>query len=172
MERRQTYRNEKSVVEILKRALLSVTVLCDEEKLLLCWVLVGNYPGARHLQSYFVPSHHGAFGSLRGLSPGHLPSKAQKGEGEREREKSAKGKRGPLSPIPPSLLPPPPPPQATRIYNLIYGRPGTNLPSIAFLFNLMLYRTIAAGIRQEINVVWKNSLLCGPSPPPCLGISC
>ena len=89
-------------------------------------MLAGNYPGARHLQSYFVPSHHGAFGNLRGLSPGHLASKkknanalvgegggggkharqAQKGEGEGEREKSAKGKRDPLSPIPSSPLPP------------------------------------------------------------------
>ena len=32
MERRQTYGNEKSVVIILKRALLSVTALCNEEK--------------------------------------------------------------------------------------------------------------------------------------------
>ena len=103
MERRQTYRSEKSVVKILKRALLSVTVLCNEEKLLQCWVF-GNYPGARHLQSYFVPSHHGAFGNLRGLSPGHLPSKAQKGEGEGEREKNAKGKRDHLSPIPPLVM--------------------------------------------------------------------
>ena len=98
--------------------------------------------------------------------------KLKKGKGRGRGRKVRKGK-GALSPqfLPPSS-PPPPPPQATRIYNLIYGRPGTNLPSIAFLFNLMLYRTIAAGIRQEINVVWKNSLLCGPSPPPCLGISC
>ena len=145
MERRQTYRNEKSVVKILKRALLSVTVLCNEEKLLQCWVF-GNYPGARHLQSYFVPSHHGAFGNLRGLSPGHLPSKAQKGEEEGEREKSAKGKTDPLSPIPPS---PPRPslPQATRVYNLIYGRPRNIFPQYgsktAFLFNLMLWNPLS-----------------------------
>ena len=144
MERRQTCRNEQSVVKILKRALLSVTALCNEEKLLQCWVLFGNYPGARHLQSYFVPSHHGAFGNLRGLSPGQLPSKAQKGEGEGEREKSAKGKTDPLAPIPPSPPPPRPSlPQATRVYNLIYGRPRNIFPQYgsktAFLFNLMLW---------------------------------
>ena len=144
MERRQTYRNEKSVVKILKRALLSVTVLCNEEKLLQCWVLAGNYPGARHLQSYFVPSHHGAFGNLRGLSPGHLASKKKnanalvgegggggsmrarlkKGKGRGRGRKVRKGK-GTLSP---QFLPPPSLPQATRVYNLIYGRPRNIFP--------------------------------------------
>ena len=78
MERRQMYGNEISVMKILKRAPPSVTVLCNEEKLLQCWVLVRNYPGARHLQSCFVPSRYGVFGSLRGLSPGHFLSKKKK----------------------------------------------------------------------------------------------
>jgi len=34
MERRQTDKNEKSVMKILKMALLSATILCGEEKLL------------------------------------------------------------------------------------------------------------------------------------------
>ena len=151
------YGNEISVMKILKRAPPSVTVLCNEEKLLQCWVLVRNYPGARHLQSCFVPSRYGVFGSLRGLSPGHFLSKKKKtlmpwwgsggveggweqemteaqefilrarlkkGKGRGRGRKLGKGK-GTLSPQFLASLP-----QATRVYNLIYGRPGTILPSI------------------------------------------
>ena len=69
-----------------------------------------------------------------------LRARRKKGEGEGEGEKSMKGKRDLLSPILPRLFffpssqsPTPlrtPAVQTTRVYNLIYGRPGIVFPPI------------------------------------------
>ena len=64
-------------------------------------------------------------GGVEACVPG---SKRGRGGGEGEKCEREKGPCLPNSSLPPPSLPPPSLPQATRVYNLIYGRPRNIFP--------------------------------------------